>query len=298
MASVQVPADPDQLDFPPIRNGVDYLVSVVDHLTVDDVGPREIKYSVLHLQAAAEVLLKARLVREHWSLVFEDPGEANDRSFRSADFKSCTVGEAVARLRNIVGVTITDKEQEALKDLGRDRNALQHYGLTHNARALEARAGRVLDFLVRFLDDALLPDLDRDERNAVGADMVRIRDGLENIQTYITQRMRRLRGDLRGSENRTIACPTCGQLALVADGTQNRCLFCGASWLTAPWLIQLYMDEMDEELEDCPQCGKATIVMGVRVASEPHPSPFCFGCPGPVHLGASTPPSEAAQVPR
>ncbi|WP_234542835.1 hypothetical protein [Streptomyces shenzhenensis] len=28
----------------------------------------------------------------------------------SADFKRCTVGEAVTRLRDIVGVTITDEE--------------------------------------------------------------------------------------------------------------------------------------------------------------------------------------------
>jgi hypothetical protein len=40
---------------------------------------RDIKYAVLHLQAAAEVLLKARLFREHWDLVFNDPGKATPR---------------------------------------------------------------------------------------------------------------------------------------------------------------------------------------------------------------------------
>ncbi|MBQ1124285.1 hypothetical protein [Streptomyces sp. B15] len=72
------------------------------------------------------------------------------------------------RLRNIASVAVTDKEETALADLGRDRNALQHYGLIHNARALEARAGRVLDFLVRFLDDTLIPDLDLEEPNDLG----------------------------------------------------------------------------------------------------------------------------------
>ncbi|MCX5426170.1 hypothetical protein [Streptomyces sp. NBC_00078] len=274
-------AAPHQFDFPPVRNGVDYLVSVVDHLTVDDVGPREIKYAVLHLQAAAEVLLKARLVREHWSLVFDDPGQATERAFRSADFKSCAINEAVTRLCNIVGITITDKEQEALRDLGRDRNALQHYGLTHNARALEARAGRVLDFLVRFLDEILLPDLDRDEKNTVGTDMIHIRNGLEHIHTYITQRMRRLRGEMRGQEERTIVCPTCGQLALVADRTQNGCRFCGTSWITAPWLIQMWLDE---PTHDCPRCHQELVVIDVVVASESDPVSFCFGCPGVVPL--------------
>ncbi|MEU1409794.1 hypothetical protein ABZ471_47740 [Streptomyces sp. NPDC005728] len=39
----------------------DYLRSVVNHLDRDEPGPRDLKYGVLHLQAATEVLLKARL---------------------------------------------------------------------------------------------------------------------------------------------------------------------------------------------------------------------------------------------
>ncbi|MGW1267433.1 hypothetical protein [Streptomyces sp. NPDC002491] len=267
----------DQLAFPPIRNGIDYLVSVVDHLTADEVSDRDIKYAVLHLQAAAEVLLKVRLVLVHWSLVFDDPGKASEKAFQSAAFKSCTVTDAVTRLCNIAGVEITTKQQKALQELARDRNALQHYGLTLDTSGLEARAGRVLDFLVSFLDDILLPELEQDEKNTVGAEMVHIRDGLENIHTYIKERMQRLRGELSGLEERTIACPTCGQLALIADGTQNRCLFCGTTFLTASWLIQMWLDEPTRQ---CPRCRYSTVVMDVTVASEADPVPFCFSCPG------------------
>ncbi|MCE0445380.1 hypothetical protein LT493_11300 [Streptomyces tricolor] len=98
-------AQPAQLDFPPIRNGIDYLASVVEHLDENqsEVGPRDLKYAVLHLQAAVEVLLKARLLREHWSLVFKDPGKATQRDFESADFESCGTEAAVERLREIAG---------------------------------------------------------------------------------------------------------------------------------------------------------------------------------------------------
>lgn len=51
------------------------------------------------------------------------------------------------RLRNIAGVDITRQEETALKKLSCDRNALQHYGLAHQALVVEARAGQVLDFL-------------------------------------------------------------------------------------------------------------------------------------------------------
>jgi hypothetical protein len=54
---------------------------------------------------------------------------------------------AAAWLWNIAAVPITDKEAKALTGLGKHRNKLQHFGLTAPARAVEAKAGEVLDFL-------------------------------------------------------------------------------------------------------------------------------------------------------
>ncbi|MER7536939.1 hypothetical protein ABTX77_19490 [Streptomyces sp. NPDC097704] len=72
--------------------------------------PPPISFSgaVLHLQAAVEVLFKARLLAEHWTLVFADLHQATRKKLESADFKSVTTDAAVIRLRNIVGVPITD----------------------------------------------------------------------------------------------------------------------------------------------------------------------------------------------
>ncbi|MFK4272541.1 hypothetical protein [Streptomyces milbemycinicus] len=77
-----------RLDFPPVRNGIDYLASVVEHFDENEwaVEPCDLKCAVLHLQAAAEVLLKARLLREHWSLAFQDPDERNSKK---GDFMNC-----------------------------------------------------------------------------------------------------------------------------------------------------------------------------------------------------------------
>ncbi|MFG3369648.1 hypothetical protein ACGF0K_32405 [Streptomyces sp. NPDC048156] len=287
------PPGPDQnaLDFPPVRNGVDYLISVVDHLTADPVGPRHIKYAVLHLQAATEVLLKARLVHEHWSLVFDDPGTASERAFRSADFKSCTVGEAVTRLRNIVGITITDKDQEALAALGRDRNALQHYGLSHNARAVEARAGRVLDFLMRFLDSELLPGLHLGEVERITADIRHIRIGLNGVQTFITQRLRRLSGELNGCEDRTVICPHCGQMTLVVERSISTCLFCDAAIGESAMMTHLFLNSPERDpVGVCPCCTQLCVGRDTMLATGERMD-FCFWCVRPVSLPAP-PPSE------
>ncbi|MFI2764889.1 hypothetical protein ACH5A3_39675 [Streptomyces echinatus] len=296
VASTGAPAaSPTQLDFPPVRNGVDYLLSAVDLLGSDRMKPRGIKYAVLHLHAAAEVLLKTRLVREHWSLVFDDPGQATERAFRSGDFRSCTLAQAVVRLRNIAGITITAKENEALGDLGRDRNALQHYGLTHNAHAVEARAGRVLDFLVRFLDDVLLPGLALEEANAIGADMVRVRDGLTGVRAFITQRLRRLRGDLQGREERTVRCPHCEQLAMVAEKEATWCVFCGAVATAKEMVVYMFLNGPGDEARTgiCPRCAQHALVYDVDLATGDRVT-FCFSCPGPISTPADAPPADAS----
>jgi hypothetical protein len=279
------PAGPPQLDFPPIRNGIDYLASVVEHLdeNASDVGPRNLKYAVLHLQAAVEVLLKARLLREHWTLIFKDPGRATRKDFESGDFESCGTEAAVERLRDIAGVAIDRKEAEALKDLAKDRNALQHYGLTHNAQAVEARAGRVLDFLMRFLDTQLLPLLEGQERDRAARDMIPVAEGVKNISSYVKRRLNRLRGELAGLESRTIMCPYCEQMTLVVAPHSGDCRFCGASWDSAELLAFDYLGCSDGQLAlafPCPQCDTAAFVEGVNFADGTRLSDtlYCFGC--------------------
>ncbi|MEU2098661.1 hypothetical protein ABZ741_21470 [Streptomyces globisporus] len=279
--------EPPQLDFPPVRNGIDYLASVVSHLdeSESDVDERDLKYAVLHLQAAVEVLFKARLLREHWSLVFENPGEATLEKFREGNFNSCGTTAAVKRLRDIVGIPIDEKELGWLKELAADRNALQHYGLTHNAKAVETRAGRVLDFLMRFLWEHLLPLLKGPERTAASQDMAPVVEGVRNISSYVTRRLNRLRGELKGLENQTVQCPLCEHMALVITPERGTCRFCDESWHPDEMLVFDYLglfhdDGPRGDVSPCPQCDAMTLVAGVVFLGSPAvlDTLFCFGC--------------------
>jgi hypothetical protein len=112
---------------------------------------------VLHLQAAVEVLLKARLIREHWSLVFEKPSAASSAARASGDFKSVTLEDTLARLTNIAGVEVPKPAQDQSKRLANKRNKLQHFGMAEQAIAIESLAGQVLDGLLCFSRDHLRP---------------------------------------------------------------------------------------------------------------------------------------------
>ncbi|MFH8579107.1 hypothetical protein [Streptomyces zaomyceticus] len=305
-----------EIDFPPVENGVDYLRSVVEHLTSDTGGgpsPRNLKYAVLHLQAAVEVLLKARLQREHWSLVLErnDVTAATRQKFDDNSFKSCTSTEAVRRLTAMVGVEISKDDRTAIGELGRDRNALQHYGLTVNAEGVESRAAIVLAFLLQFVEEEFHGELEQEQYASVKADMQYVRQGLAKIRSVLSVRMERLAPQLEPLRDRTVECPECRCMAYVAsaDGTPS-CLFCrreapletdgeGEWWhdtflaaaeyaekiLGTPWKQtsgrpdDQFSQPLQPPLERCPGCHDQALVLGARTALDPDREvAFCFGC--------------------
>jgi DNA-directed RNA polymerase subunit RPC12/RpoP len=278
------------VSYPLITNGLDYLLDVVDRLATDPgevPDARALKYAVLHLQAAAEVLLKARLQREHWTLVFKNPAAATHKDFKSVTFDSCTTGEAFDRLNRIVGLDLPKKAGDALTKLARDRNALQHYGLTTPAGAVEARAVEVLNFLLPFISDHLLPGFDAKQRSEAALPLAMVRSRLRHIEAYLTKRMNELRTELKDVQDRTVTCPDCEHRALVLGGKLSSCRFCLNLWdpeeAAADYAWQMHgMDPLlpgyGDEAAVCPECESHAVVAAVTAAAPDRPSILCFAC--------------------
>ncbi|MFE2267164.1 hypothetical protein [Streptomyces griseosporeus] len=132
----------DDMHFPVIINGLDYLHSSVTSL-IDEPEGRALKYAVLHLQFAAETLFKARLELHNPALVWVKPEKFDERLHRQGDFKSVGTPVALERLRDDVKVSNPiAPEDAALKALVELRNRLTHFGATDTAVAVEARAIR------------------------------------------------------------------------------------------------------------------------------------------------------------
>ncbi len=103
------------------RNAFDFLERGISEF---DQAP---KYSVIHFCAAVEMLLKARLMREHWSLIVAKPEQANLVKFMAGDFASVTIDEARARIRDVVGEDIGSDAFNSFRELANHRNKLIHF---------------------------------------------------------------------------------------------------------------------------------------------------------------------------
>ncbi|WP_030731756.1 hypothetical protein [Streptomyces sp. NRRL S-237] len=279
----QTPSSPE-LSYPAVRNGLDFLRSVVEHLDGPDPDARAVKFAVVHLQAATEILLKAALASLDWQLVFADPDKVDEAAYKAGDFVSIGSGKAITLLKR-EGVEIANREKKEIERLALERNKLAHFGGTLSAAAVEARSGVVLEFLLRFIDDHIRTELDEH----LAEEMRFVREGVPRIRGYVTARMARVEAELASLKHSTLTCPSCGMWALVADGGQLDCLVCVRSWDPETFPLEYAVYVLGHSWRDyrktgqpanyCPECRASTLVDEAYLADAPEQQrAFCFSC--------------------
>ena len=104
-----------------VQNAVDFLDRSVVEFQMGDL-----KYSSIHFCQAIELFVKARLLREHWSLVVRRPEKAKRSLFERGDFQSVSLPEAVERLSAIAGEKLASATT-AFESVRQRRNRAIHF---------------------------------------------------------------------------------------------------------------------------------------------------------------------------
>src|ERR1035437_6177562 len=104
-----------------VRNGFDFLNKALQEF---DAEP---KFSVIHFYTALELFLKARLLREHWTLTLTKPEQGDIAKFRVGNFHSINLDDAEKRLRDILQEGLTTDEIKCFRDLRDHRNRMVHF---------------------------------------------------------------------------------------------------------------------------------------------------------------------------
>jgi DNA-directed RNA polymerase subunit M/transcription elongation factor TFIIS len=295
------------IDFPPLRNGVDYLQDAVHRLGATP-SPKDLKYAVLHLHAGVEVLLKYRLICEDWRLILEDTdngsAEVTEEDYEAGRFRSIGIGKALKRLQDLDGIRFTSGQKNAAATLDKFRNQLQHHGMTSTAEAVEAQAAKALGFILDFIDTHITPEthLTDDDEHFLADAMRDIRGALGTVTALVNQRMQRLRPVL--AQVWSAWCPDCGQLTVLLESQhtdrahgpeddQPHCVFCTARWDSRKDYVddftsmrlgltyyQAAQDGADPPAESCPECGQDMLVWYDLDTGYLGPKPYgrCFFC--------------------
>jgi hypothetical protein len=153
-----------------VENGVDFVRSGIERYFLRDTpAPRDHKYAVLHVFAGALLLMKARLAKEHPSLIFVKVEELGRSDAVTVNFR-----QVIDRLRAIAGVDL-QPFMATLELAQKTRNNLEHYEVSLALKDTQELVGRLCTFVFLFLRDELGEQLEAHLKGAVWNRVVQLR---------------------------------------------------------------------------------------------------------------------------
>lgn len=210
-----------RIEFTLLENGLDFISSAVEHLGAGS-SKRSLKYAVLNLAAGVELILKERLRRESWELIFADPEKANEHDYKRGDFKSVGLESAIKRLESECDVEFEESARRSLRTIQDKRNRIQHFNMVDSASAIIATTAKVLEVVVDFIRQELSDDKLTESENGL---LKRVRTRLGQLKEFVSVRANNIQTSLK-SAYAVLPCPSCQQEALTVDDG-DECLFCG-----------------------------------------------------------------------
>lgn len=268
------------IEFTLLENGLDFIWSAVEHLGADS-SKRSLKYALLHLAAGIELILKERLRRESWNLVFDDPGNANEQAYKHGTFESVKLKPAIARLESECDVEFEGSKRRHLIDIRDRRNRVQHFNMVDSASAIIATTAKALEVVVDFIREELSDGKLTESEDEL---LKRIRTKLGQLEEFISVHEKSIQPKLK-TAYAVLPCPSCHQEALtVDDGVE--CLFCGykaegkeaasdyaTDVLGVTW--RELKDGADQPIGTCPACDWEACV---ETAADGRDRYLCFNC--------------------
>jgi len=85
------------------------------------------KFSTIHFAVSIELFLKARLLREHWSLVFDKPENADKKKFYNGELKTVTQNIAFQRLKCVACDPVPEDAIKSFRSIAKHRNRMIHF---------------------------------------------------------------------------------------------------------------------------------------------------------------------------
>ncbi len=264
-----------------LENGLDFIDNSLDSILSSN-DKHALKYSVLHISAGIELVLKEILMQEHWSLVFEKVDLASDSKLKSGDFISVTFDTTIKRLENIVGVKIDKAAKDKFDEIRKIRNKIEHFSFSENDKALKSIVSDVLYHILDITSNNVDVELYSDYTQTLFNSIMKKASNFERCVNLIYESIKDRLRELSEEGVDIVKCPTCFKNTFPLS-ENNTCLFCGytdtpenvaRAYIENVLGISEFLEVKDGgefPLTDCSECDKHSLVMT-------DDSCICFSC--------------------
>ena len=247
-----------------LRNSLDFLLSAAEAVERDS-GTRSLKEATLHLADASELLIKARLVEEHWSLLFLSLEQASQDKLSSDDLRTVDFPKAVDRLKKIAGVELNESLIENVTKLRSLRNRLTHYTADLDVSQTKSLVSKTMQFCIEFIEGQGMGDRETEYR------LGEIQTRMVELREFVDSRIEAINSEYE--EYYIQYCPNCSEYGMATDSDKADCKFC--RFVTTP---QILADRRAEgSIYDCPECW-ATETFAHVFVNEGEMIWHCYAC--------------------
>jgi len=294
-----------------IKNALDFIDRAAGDLWDDQLSDdRQLKYSTIELYEGVELLLKARLVQEHWSLVIRDIDRFRQGSFEQGDFVSVNFETACERLQYFCDTELHGRAWLAFDGLRKLRNRYVHFSCDEQRPLVLGAQLRAWHHVLKLLEEGFLGDLEGEHVKQIE----HIRKLMLTSEEFLASRFNERGTELDAlmkSGHLVIDCPDCEKQALVLGDVGEdypACLVCGVRSLDPEELADEYARSKDsfwkhpkhgpeDDLAWCEECDKQAVapageeahsqIMGMLSSVPREPGEdwelfVCFACGEPV----------------
>ena len=130
--------------------------SFLDLINQDYFDELCMKYIILNLANCLELLIKYRLEREHWTLIFSDLNKAKYSDYLAGDFISVDIKSGICRLKNICEMKYAFS---ASIHIYQYRNRLMHYTLNGTFEQIIKDVADAMIEIAEFVEKEIINDL-------------------------------------------------------------------------------------------------------------------------------------------
>lgn len=212
-----------------IGNALDFIARGAKDFWDEQLSEeQQVKYSTIHLYEGIELVLKARLMKEHWSLAVSDLDQYKRESFEKGDFISVNYETARKRLDTICKVKIDDEANQAFNQLRQFRNRYVHFTCDEPRASVLGVQLQAWHHALRMLEFGFLGNLNSDQLAQIGI----IKKEMLQSEDFLNTRFKLAKPKIkeaRDAGHLVAKCPTCGRKSLIIGDGEISCPVCGKS---------------------------------------------------------------------
>ena len=265
-----------------INNSLDFLFSAAKDLWDDNLSSyQQLKYSSIKLYEGIELLLKARLMEEHWSLIIRDFNKYKKDSFKSGDFISTTFEQTCNRLESFCGFKLEESSYNAFDNLRKLRNKFVHFSCTISSYAILPIQLSAWHHILELLTNGFLGRLSENQNHILD----KIENSMLRSENFLDARFKEIESDIKAAKKKGLLvanCPNCKLKAMLIGDGPPECLVCKSLSDNPTDVADSYANVNDlfwkhhrhgpdDEVGWCQNCGEQAVVpVGDDIAEVAH----------------------------